>query len=69
MVVVTKAVIVYSIVGGRDGGYRGYSAEYVNAAGQWRVDIETADGRLIERLPFNAELVSAPPSVETITLK
>jgi MFS family permease len=54
------AAISYPIVGGRDGGYRGYSTVQVREAGQWRVNIETSDGRLIERLPFNVELVPAP---------
>ena len=66
---VTRAAIAYPVVGGRDGGYRGYSAVLMSIAGQWRVNVETADGRLIERLPFTVELVSLPPMQETITLK
>ena len=66
---VTKAVIVYPIVGGRDGGYRGYSTTPIRETGQWRVDVETADGRLIARLPFTAELVSSPSPEETISLQ
>jgi hypothetical protein len=66
---VTRATISYSIAGGRDGGYRGYSTAFMNLMGQWRVNIETTDGRLIERLPFTVEQVSLPPSEETITLK
>lgn len=66
---ITKAVVSYSIVGGRDGGYRGYSKAFVNEAGQWRVSIETLDGRLVEQLPFIVEHVSLPPPEETVTLK
>jgi hypothetical protein len=66
---VTRATISYSIAGGRDGGYRGYSTAFMNLMGQWRVNIETSDGRLIERLPFIVEQVALPPPVETITLK
>ena len=66
---VTKAAIAYPIIGGRDGGYRGYSAILLTLPGSWRVNIETADGRLIERLPFFVEQVSLPPVLETITLK
>jgi hypothetical protein len=65
---VLKAVISYSIAGGRDGGYRGYSTALANETGEWRVDIETADGRLIERLPFTVEQVTTPPVKTTITL-
>jgi len=64
-----KAVIAYSIVGGRDGGYRGYSTINPGDAGKWRVAVETYDGRLIARLPFTVERVAAPLAEETIILK
>ena len=38
-------------VGGRDGGYRGYTTKSTPAAGRWRVNIETSDGLLIGRVP------------------
>ncbi len=66
---VTKATIAYPIVGGNDGGYRGYSSVPVSAAGQWRVTIETDDGRTIASLPFTAVPVSEPPPEETVTLR
>ncbi len=66
---VTKSRIAYPIVGGRDGGYRGYSLLPISDAGQWRVDIETADGRLIAQLPFIVEIVASSSPEETITLK
>jgi hypothetical protein len=65
---ITKAIIKYPIVGGRDGGYRGYSSMPINVAGQWRVDIETADSRLIARLPFTVEMVATEPAEATVTL-
>ncbi|MCX6786788.1 MAG: DUF2914 domain-containing protein [Candidatus Kaiserbacteria bacterium] len=65
---VTKSVINYHIVGGRDGGYRGYSAVPISEEGEWRVDVETIDGRLIARLPFTVEIVTTPPPETTITL-
>ncbi|MSU74364.1 DUF2914 domain-containing protein [Candidatus Kaiserbacteria bacterium] len=66
---VTKAVISYPIVGGRDGGYRGYSATSVYDMGKWRVRIETADGRIITQLPFTTVTASAPSNITTSTLK
>lgn len=66
---VTRAAISYPIVGGRDGGYRGYSAVLMNTPGAWRVNVETADGRLLEHLPFTVEQVALPPASETTTLK
>lgn len=64
----TRAVVSYSIVGGRDGGYRGYSIVRMSETGKWRVAIETADGRLIARFPFTAEIVTTPPTEVSITL-
>lgn len=66
---VTRARVSYPIQGGRDGGYRGYSYLPISEAGKWRVSIETSEGRVIDRLPFNVELVTASPVLETITLK
>lgn len=65
---VTKAAIAYPIVGGRDGGYRGYSAVRVQESGRWRVNVETAEGRLITRLPFTAIFSPTSPATATITL-
>ena len=66
---ITKSKIIYPIIGGRDGGYRGYSYMPISNIGKWRVDIETADGRTIARLPFIVEQTVIPPTEETITLK
>lgn len=66
---VLRAAISYTIVGGRDGGYRGYSALHMNTSGKWRVDVDTEDGRLIARLPFTVEQVTQALPVDTITLK
>ncbi len=65
---VTLATISFPISGGRDGGYRGYSAKTNLLAGDWRVNVETADGRLIARIPFSVQIVSLPPAEEQITL-
>lgn len=65
---VTRSAIAYSIVGGRDGGYRGYSTMPIQGAGQWRVNIETIDGRLIASLPFTVVEATQVPPEETITL-
>jgi len=65
----TKAVITYTITGGRGGGYRGYSTARISETGEWRVDVETTDGRLIARMPFMVEITTAEPPEETITLQ
>jgi len=66
---VQRATIAYPIVGGRDGGYRGYSTVRVGEAGKWRVSIETGGGRLITRLPFTVAYTAERPSETAITLK
>lgn len=66
---ITKATITYPIVGGRDGGYRGYSTVPMNNTGEWRVSIETAEGRRITQLPFTVEQVPFAPTETEMTLR
>lgn len=66
---ITKTDIPYPIVGGRDGGYRGYTLAQIDEAGQWRIDVETADGRLIARMPFTIEQTATSVSRKTFFLK
>lgn len=54
----------FSITGGRDGGYRGYSLKEAIEPGVWRVNVRTAEGKLIGRVRFDVEAVSKP--VETV---
>jgi hypothetical protein len=49
----TQSSVRFPIVGGRDGGYRGYSVKSTPANGRWRVDIETPEGLLIGRVKFS----------------
>ncbi len=42
----------YRIVGGRDGGYRGYSYKKNMLPGEWRVDVETKEKSLLGRIRF-----------------
>ncbi len=44
--------ISYPIYGGRDGGYRGYTYKRHVQPGEWRVDVETADRRVLGRIDF-----------------
>lgn len=43
------------ISGGREGGYRGYTSKQHVSPGEWRVDVETEDGRVIGRVRFRVE--------------
>jgi hypothetical protein len=63
----TQAVVSYPITGGREGGYRGFSIKSLPAKGHWRVNIETADGRIVGRVAFAVAPVSrAIASVEQV---
>ncbi len=60
----TIAVAAFSIAGGRDNGYRGYSSLQVSG-GLWRVSIETLNGGVLGRISFTVEVVQEAPTVHT----
>jgi len=65
---VTMDRIGFTIAGGRDDGYRGYTVKQQVVPGDWRVDVETADGRIIGRVSFRVEPApDNPAALETIT--
>lgn len=53
----------FAIVGGRDGGYRGYTEKMSVPEGKWRVSVRTPEGLLLGRLRFTVVKVSAPPAL------
>lgn len=59
--------ISYDIAGGRQEGYRGFSATTGLKPGKWRCNVETASGSLIGRFGFTA-LEGEKPEVKTSTL-
>ena len=61
--------IAFAINGGRDGGYRGYTVQHKVWDGDWRVDVDTADGRIIGRIPFTVQTVPQPIVPTAVTLK
>jgi len=65
----TLSVVSFPISGGRAQGYRGYSLKSAPRAGDWRVSIVSADGRLIGRLVFDVVPVSSPVQTTTRTLQ
>ncbi len=64
---VTDETIPFFIVGGRDGGYRGYSVKTRPAEGLWRVNVITEFGQLIGRVSFEVVEVEAPVPVQSAT--
>jgi len=59
---VATDLIQFSIVGGRDDGFRGYSMKSNVFPGQWRVDVETAGKDIVGRVEFSVEGTSTPLS-------
>jgi hypothetical protein len=47
--------IPLKVSGGREGGYRAYSVKQRLDPGDWRVDVETEDGRIIGRVSVEVE--------------
>ncbi len=64
---ITDSKFSFSINGGRDGGYRGYSLTSNPEAGSWRVNVLTPSGLVIGRVSFNVVDVSTAPELETTT--
>lgn len=54
--------IPIKISGGREGGYRAYTFKQRLDPGDWRVDVETEDGRIIGRVSVRVEERSEPSS-------
>jgi hypothetical protein len=55
----------FPIVGGRDGGYRGYTMKTNMSEGMWRVDIVTGRDQLIGRVKFKVIKVSQSAVLRT----
>lgn len=49
---VESARVGFPIVGGRDGGYRGYTIKESVWPGKWRVDVVTERGQIVGRINF-----------------
>lgn len=62
---INVSAIELPVVGGRDGGFRTYSARTNLEPGKWRVNIKTQSGQTIGRLRFNIIEVSTTPELTT----
>jgi hypothetical protein len=62
----TSDRIPINISGGREEGYRGYTVKQRLIPGDWRVDVETEDGRVIGRVKFAVEEPGAPGPLKTM---
>ncbi|MFO0732009.1 MAG: DUF2914 domain-containing protein [Nitrospiraceae bacterium] len=60
--------IPLKIAGGREGGYRAYTFKEGLDVGDWRVDVEAEDGRVIGRVSVKvtAEASEGPLALKTV---
>jgi hypothetical protein len=50
----------FPIIGGRDGGYRGFSTKTAIFEGKWRVNVITEHGQIVGRIKFEVEKSEEP---------
>jgi hypothetical protein len=62
---VTTNTISFPITGGRDGGFRGYTAKSNITPGDWRVNVITDGGKLIGRVNFTVSTATSTPILQT----
>ncbi len=60
----TISTVQFQVVGGRDGGYRGFSMTSNPLSGKWRVNVLTEYGQVIGRISFKVVDVSEPIHLE-----
>ncbi len=65
---VTTDRLSFRITGGRDGGYRGYSAKQSILPGLWRVNVITERGQLVGRTTFTVVEVPLTPILTSKTI-
>lgn len=66
---ITESRVPFPINGGRDGGYRGYTANGPLSPGMWRVNVETERGQLIGRITFTVVRATSTPATVTRILR
>lgn len=57
----------FPIVGGRDGGYRGYTVKNATFPGRWRVEVVTGRGQVLGRIDFEVVESRSAPNLEVST--
>jgi len=63
---VVKDILSYPMIGGREGGYRGYSLKYAVEPGRWRVDVITESGRILGRNEFEIIKSESIPEMQMV---
>lgn len=63
----TFSRIGFGLSGGRNGGFRGYTYKQDMAAGEWRVNVETENGRTVAVHAFSV-VMDVPPDPDRVTV-
>lgn len=63
---VEKDRIPFSLIGGRQEGFRGYSYKTFVPAGMWRVNVETSRGQIVGRIKFKVESAQDLPELQIV---
>ncbi|MEE2711038.1 MAG: DUF2914 domain-containing protein [Gemmatimonadota bacterium] len=66
---ITTDKIGYDVVGGRDGGWRGFTRKKNVGPGKWRIDVVTENEKIIARIPMTIILVHRKPRDMTVETK
>jgi hypothetical protein len=64
----TVGTFGFPIIGGRDGGYRGFSTKTSVSEGKWRVNVITEHGQIVGRVKFKVENTKEAVQLEVKTL-
>jgi hypothetical protein len=64
----TQSRLSFEISGGRNDGYRGFTAKSALTPGRWRCNVETGQGQLIGRVGFTVVTASTTPELSQKTL-
>lgn len=64
----TTGTFGFPIIGGRDGGYRGFSNKTSVSEGRWRVNVITQHGQIVGRVKFRVENTEESVKLEEETL-
>ena len=65
---IEKSKLNFPIVGGRDGGYRGYSWHGDITSGKWRVEVMTERGQILGRHIFTIEETKIRPQLKNSSI-
>ncbi|MCE9541136.1 DUF2914 domain-containing protein [Candidatus Kaiserbacteria bacterium] len=57
----TMSTVSFPVLGGRDGGYRGYSLKSSLTPGRWRVNVLTLYGQTVGRVTFTVMSATSSP--------